>query len=305
MQMIQGKQKMPLLAMVHGEHGTGKTQLAETFPDPFFIVSEENCDIESKRYPRITSWPDFLKALNFLKKETFQTLVIDTIDGFQDLLHAHILDKEKEGMTINKAMGGYGAAASYAQNQMLAIRDTLIAPFWKQGKHILILCHTQRETIDNPLLEESYTKFTTRLHANSKGVGVSNVWCDWVDNILFMSEDNFTNKKDGKAYVSSNRDGRLLYAQPLGGFQAKSRLEFPPCINIPFKQGWNLLEPHYNAFYKSDDPELKVLKKEIHELLQKITDEDLKKKTLDKLKAIGDNKQRLGEAKEFIKGALK
>ena len=68
---------------------------------------------------------------------------------------------------------------------------------------------------------------------------------------------------------------------------------------------WSEIEKHVDAFYsKHSDPELVELKKEIFEMTKKIKDKSLMDSTRENLKSIGNDKQRLLKARDYIKGVV-
>ena len=147
-----GSVQKPVNMLLHGVHKIGKTTFARTAPNPIFITGEEIEEVEEAKLPKCLDWNDVLKYAKMIRDEdhNYETLVIDTVDSFQDLLFKHIM-KEDGASDMAVARGGYGKSYSYAKDQMIAFRDEYLVPIReKRNMNIILLCHSTKNKIENP-----------------------------------------------------------------------------------------------------------------------------------------------------------
>ena len=94
MNIDKGKKINPVTLLFHGEPGSGKSLFAHKFDEKaLFIGNETPFHYDCDRV--VTSnWNTFLETLAELKQgkhPEYKTIVIDTLDGMQDILENHLL----------------------------------------------------------------------------------------------------------------------------------------------------------------------------------------------------------------------
>ena len=301
----RGRVEKSIAVLVHAEHGEGKTYFGSHTPNPIIICGEEIDEVEQDKFPKCLKWDDFINQLGHVRDhdKTHETLVIDTLDSMEILLHKQILKEEDNGKaTMATACGGFGKAYDEAAQRMLFVRDDFLVPIRNRGVNIVLLSHTMRYRIEDPILQLSYERFEPKLHSKRNGMGVRSVFTEWVSIIGWGSTEKVkVMDKNGKENLYS--DGtRLLYCVQKPHIVAKNRYKLPE--SIPFE--WESLDKKVKEFYKKNvNPEAESLKMEIAGLVGQIREESLKKSTAINVSNVGNDVARLEKAKAFIEGHLR
>ena len=296
--ITKGKKRKPINCLLHGVHGIGKTTFGTKAPSPIFIAGEEIEEIESPRFPKCETFEDFLKYLAYVRDEDhdYKTLVIDTLDSIEALAWKKIL-KDDNAKNMARACGGFGQAYNLSMHMFTDVRDNYLAPIRdRKGMNIILLCHSTKNKIEDPLTMSSYDMFELKLHKNNKGQGTYTVFSEWVSIIAFANFEvyKYENKKTGKDYAVGEGE-RRLFCTPKPAYDAKNRFNIPDEINLDYNE-----IAHYIGLFYQDNSEVDSVKKEVLELTEKITDENLKMNTIKNIEAVGDDLERLNKAKQYI-----
>lgn len=246
----KGRKLKPLALMLHAPHGIGKSTFATEAPDPIYIGQEENDELDVARFPKVESWIDLENQLDTLLKEDhdYKTVVIDTIDGLQQVAEQVILsEKKNEGKTLATAYGGYGKGYEKMANMFLNIRDSYLIPLReKKGMNIVLLAHSEKVKHEDPMTNTSYDHFEVALHKK-----VKHLFEDWVSAILFanyylvIAENN-----SGKEYAEG--DGlRMIYTEERPSHVAKNRFDLDFEIEFKKKGTWDVIKKQVLKHFKT------------------------------------------------------
>src|SRR6516164_11844285 len=81
---------LPPRIIIHGKEGSGKTTLAEKFPGPIFLQTEDGCPagLSIATFGVLANYDDIISAIAALGHEhhNFQTVVIDSVDVLEPLI---------------------------------------------------------------------------------------------------------------------------------------------------------------------------------------------------------------------------
>src|SRR5262249_29766352 len=87
MQIIRTTAKLPPIIVLHGQPGIGKTTLAQNFPAPVFIQTEDGCPsgLEIDTFGLLDSYAGVINAIKYLGNELheYKTVVLDSLDKFE------------------------------------------------------------------------------------------------------------------------------------------------------------------------------------------------------------------------------
>ena len=81
----------PPRILIHGVHGVGKTTFAAGAHDPVFILTEDGLGtLDVSHFPLARTFDEVMQALAALYTEehAFRTLVVDSVDWLEPLIHA-------------------------------------------------------------------------------------------------------------------------------------------------------------------------------------------------------------------------
>ncbi|MFZ5365406.1 MAG: ATP-binding protein [Patescibacteria group bacterium] len=157
--------KPPVVMLVYGEGGVGKTTFTSTAPKPILA----DCEGGSKYFglrgismdvAMIEGWSDMKDFLELAKGEKYETVVIDPIGELMDKLKRFMVAKgdsklvQKDG---SPTMAGWGWLKKTMRDYIKVLRDS--------GKHVIIVAHIDEKfdedkMVKRPMIE---TKISTEL----------------------------------------------------------------------------------------------------------------------------------------------
>lgn len=244
----------PLCVLFYGVHGIGKTSFAAGAEKPIFVGVEENTEFDVPRFPRVTSWDVLKEQLNTLIKEKhdFRTLVIDTIDGLEDIAQAKILTGKNAGKNMETACGGYGKAYAEMAEMFIDLRDNYLEKLRNNGMQIIILAHSEKNKFEDPMLAISYDTYSTSCHKRVKPIVQ-----DWVQTILFANYDLVrAENNQGKEYAESLDGKRVIYTEERPSHVGKNRFDLPYELDFPKTGAWAVFKRLVWNFYQSTGAEM-------------------------------------------------
>lgn len=225
-----GPIEVPNLLMVYGPEGIGKSTFASDSPDPLFLGAEAGTNqLNVARLP-IESVPDFDKAVQLLlnEKHRYRTAVIDTVNHFEALLHAHICRRDNKANIESYGFGKGYVAALVEWRRVLAD----LAKLRKKGMHVILLGHAFVKKFDDPTLANPYDRY--QLEMNEKAAALLK---QWVDAVLFANFETFAVKEEGANKAKGFSSGkRFLHTERAAGFDAKNRFNLPARLPLSWAE---------------------------------------------------------------------
>lgn len=230
MKILTGKQNTARRTMLYGVHGVGKSTWASGAPNALILNLEDGVgDIDCAKTEVLLSFELFMETLNWLatNKHDFKTVVIDTLDWLESLIHAVIAKKANKASIADIGYGAGYKAALAEWDRVLTALDWLRK---ERGLNIVALAHAQVKRFDSPETE-SYDRYQPALHETA-----SAMWQEWCDEVLFASYKVFTRKEDqgfNKERNIATGDGlRYVRTQESAAVLAKNRLSMPTEIEF-------------------------------------------------------------------------
>src|SRR5262245_3464096 len=217
------------IILLYGAPGEGKTTTAARFPSPLFLPVERGIPggIEVDAIAGVNSFEAIMGALREIEAQgadNFRTIVIDTIDALEPLLHEFTC--ARHGWK-NIETPPYGKGWVLADEEWRAFIRVLTAIRNKHGVIILLIAHAGIERIDDPRVP-SFTMHAPRIHKRARAL-----LSDASDIIAFMSRDLRVVTDDRDRSRGQAAPGRFLFLQGTPGFLAKSRYRAPAKIEVP------------------------------------------------------------------------
>lgn len=297
MEIISGQIKKPFNVILYGVPGIGKSTWASKTPTPLFIGAEENDELTVQRLKKPTTWDEFLSQVQWIidHKPNYETLVVDTIDSIEKILHRHILSKDPKGAgSMSQAHGGYGKAYEKAETEFLILRSMLQRLRDEQGKGIILLAHSIKTQATDTILGLQYDTYEMSIHKKAQAVLV-----DWTSCVLFGNYIVHKVDDDNTDKVFAIGEGeRVVLTEKRPGFLAKNRYRLPFEMPLDFSY---FLEK-YHQFYESDN--LTETSQDIYDqcvgILSNISDDDLKVKVLASMEKSVNDTFRLKEIRKRL-----
>lgn len=299
MKISKGKKEKKMLGLIYGVDGVGKSSLGAQFPNPLFIGPENGTSyLDVARFEDINDWSSFIKAVDDVIKNIdaleYKTIVIDSLDWVEPLIHQFICKKYKVD-NLAHAAKGFGAGFKEAFDMQVELKNKL--KVINQKKHVLLIAHSQVTQFNDPLTELPYDRYELKLH-QSASVSPRAMWREFVDFIFFINSDVFTSG-DGKEARASD-SGIYLHTKRTPSYDAKRRVEMPDKIKFEKSGMFEIIE---SFFGKQEN--LDGLFKETLRQAEEMQDEELRKEMLAKLPKYKNDKNKLLEIQKYIEGVVK
>ena len=146
--IIKGKPQAPSKFIVMGDPMTGKTTLAAKAPKPLFISTDGNAAKAGLDAVNADSLGVVREAVqHFAENSDYDTLVIDTIEGVDDLFEKSIIQawNAETGQAVTSLNDvPYGKLTGQFNRRIAAFSETL----WSLPKNVIVLTYTKRRIDD-------------------------------------------------------------------------------------------------------------------------------------------------------------
>lgn len=231
-------QAQPVIAVIAGEQGLGKTTLGALMPKPVMIRTENGASaiegMDVAMFDIAKSTNDVYEQIKMLATEEhdFKTLVIDSTTAFDSLAVAEI---QKRNKTANLAAcdGGFGGGYHSVRAEHEKLYKFCQRLSQEKGMNIMFISHCETEEL-NPPDAEAYTRYNIQL-THSKQVDCAKVYSNNCDLVAFMKMVTYV--VDGKA----KSDGeRIITCYPSAAHVSKNRYGITD--DLTFQNGKNPFE---------------------------------------------------------------
>lgn len=274
----RGPRETPFSVVLYGPEGIGKSTFGAGAPNPIFLGTEDGTSqLDVASFPTPQKFSDVLDAIATLGAEEhdFRTLVLDTLDWLEPLIHAHVC--KANGKASIEAFG-------YGKGYVLALDEwrTLLAALGKlrtKGMNVVLLAHSRVKGYHNPAGDD-YDRYTMKLHEKAEQLVK-----EWADAVLFATYKVVTTEND-QGRIKAYGDGtRVAYTEHRPAWDAKNRYGLP--LEIPLDWG------DFEAAARAGSPKsLESLRERFVELVGKAS-EDLAAKAKKNLEKVGNDARKL------------
>jgi len=232
MQITRTTAKLPPIGIIHGPPGIGKTTLAQNFPAPINIQTEDGCPsgLEIDTFGLCESYASVIEAIKHLSTEPhdYKTVVLDSLDKLEPLVLAAVCAQYSFASIESP---GFGKGWVIADQWWL---DFLRGIDWLRRARnmiVVLIAHSEIATINDPRVT-SYTSYQLRLHKRARALVEDNA-----DLIGFLATDVvIKTEQSGFSKTRARADGgstRWLHTEGRPAFIAKNRFNMPERIRIP------------------------------------------------------------------------
>jgi hypothetical protein len=227
--VISGRKVKPPRVIVYGPRGIGKTTFASKAPNPIIVQTEDGADeLEVDRLPVVKSFTELMDNLAkiYREKHDFRTVVLDSIDWAEKLIHEEL--KREMG---EKDFAAYGRGAAMTVTYVERLIKAFDALREKRGMSCILIAHSYIKRFNSPE-GDSYDRYEIDLHQKSASI------CEeWADGIFFASQKIYTTTTDagfGKKITRGTGSGeRVMFTEERPAFTAKNRYKLP--VEMPFE----------------------------------------------------------------------
>jgi hypothetical protein len=283
-QVKKGKLKQPVLALVYGVDGIGKSTLGAGAPNPIFLGTEKGtANLDVARYPTPNSFKEVMAAIADLtkSKHDFKTLVIDSLDWLEPLVWEHACI-ENDWKNIEAA--GYGKGYVVANKYWLEMISAVGKLREATGMNIILIAHSQVKLAKDPSTQTEYDRYQLKLNEKSAAL-----WREFVDMVLFYNFQTYTKTVNGKTKAFGEGD-RILYTERRPGFDAKNRFGLEFEIPVFKEDPWACL---MSAMESANPNNIEAVKRAIAEMMGRMAEGALKEKVSAAVTAAANNFEEL------------
>jgi AAA domain len=214
--------------VIHGPNGIGKTTLAAQFPDPLILDAEDGSTHQNLARIQTPTEASFFEALRTLSGEenTYQTLVIDTIDVAEKFNRERVLKRHK---MKNIEDFGYGKGWTYLREEFDLFLSGCLDTFIRHGIHVVSIGHSTVKRIKPPGLSDAYDRYELKLDP----VNAARLR-EWADAVLFINWDvRISENAEGRVRGVGGKE-RLAFTTHCAAFDAKNRVNLPEKLECKF-----------------------------------------------------------------------
>jgi len=236
---------------IYGIPGIGKSTLASNFPDPLFLLTEENGVDGSKSLGVLTDYAELWSNIEeLLKLETFpfKTIVLDSLTKLDTLVTRYTLEKSptvgkerRPAETLAEAWGGYGAGYEKAASLHKALKYQL-DKFKGKGVAVVYIANIETKKYKSPE-HDDYDILTITMNSDKS----RSVYIDDVDAVLFCKIKSRlveANETSGRQIIKSS-DQHIIVSDVSAVHVSKNRFNLPKEIDMSFAELQKHI-PYYN-----------------------------------------------------------
>lgn len=224
--------------------GFGKTSFLTHANAPIFLMTRGETGLltlmdnkqvpPTPHLPEILSWQDLIGAVEFLRSEKHdrKTLVIDTANGAERLLHEYICERDFDGDWTDKGFMGYMRGYEVALADWRLLLNALDALRREKSMVVWFLMHSRIKTFKNPNGAD-YDRYTPEMHEKTWGVTRG-----WLDTIIFGQTE--VTVKAGARVADVHKKGKvegsgvrvICTNSDNPTYEAKNRMGLPEVIEL-------------------------------------------------------------------------
>lgn len=293
----KGKKKEPFNVILAGVAGIGKSTWGSGSPSPLFLGGEETGEIDVQRLPQAKSYADITAQVDHLLSSDceirYETLVVDTLDSIEKMLHEKILkeDPKATGSMIS-AHGGFGKSYEKSEHELINLRGKFKRLRDEKGKNLVFIAHTKKVVANDPILGLSYDTYELNLHQRAQAV-----FCDWVSGVFFANYIIHATAGTNTDKIFATGEGiRVILTEKRPGHVGKNRFNLPYEMPLDFKEFHNAFERFYNGSGETSDS----LKASIAGLCENISDKTRVTKIMETVEKAGNDMEKLKKIKSKV-----
>lgn len=221
-----GREPTPDRVLMVGVPGVGKSTWAGDAQGPvLFVRSEENRLPQDYVDPE--SWLEFVEVFDRHQDhipEGTRTVVIDLVDGFDEMAQDHVLRERFRGDRERFADYGKGAAEVHMEWRRAIGLVENVRRF--RGINVIMLCHAKVKSFRDPSGPD-FDRYEPVLASKDTGAYLKG----YADSVLFAVFQQ--NVRKGKAQAAGQ--SRVIHTQWSPAWDAKNRYGLPPRLPMSFE----------------------------------------------------------------------
>lgn len=243
-----GTRKVGVRAVISGVEKAGKTTIACGAPGALLIPLEMGFgSIAVAKTKQIEAFDELLATIDDIKGRAqkgnfpFRSIILDSATATEQRIHEKTIASDKDfkpgnpkGVTMEAALGGYGKAYGYANEQFGKLLSALDELAFYGGINIIFTAHVFASKMIDPAFGE-YDAWDLLLHSpkNNKNYGKREMLTQWADLIAFVHMPMFITKGDQIQQATSTTNARVAGVERQPSYVAGNRFGIVGTIPIP------------------------------------------------------------------------
>jgi hypothetical protein len=245
----RGRIAYPLWITLYSSEGLGKSTFGSRAPSPIFLDVEHGTrelDVDRFVFDEHTgrttpdSFAEILSALRVLENEEhgFKSVVIDTLDATEALIHAHICFRDaKQG--IEDYGFGKGYVAALDEWRLLVAQFERLR---KRGMNVITLAHAAVKTFKDPA-SDGWDRHQMKLHQSAAGIIKERS-----DIVLYGTYETYAVKNEKTKRVQGVSTGaRIIHTVHNAAWDAKNRHDLPEQMPLDWDDFYAAVQAHRPA----------------------------------------------------------
>ncbi len=283
----KGRLDVPHRVLAFGAEKVGKSTFAAGAPSPVFLCPENGTPhLDVERLPSPETWEELFEVLALVEGGEWKTLVIDPVNWLEDLAWARVVGgpnakfSEATRDDIEKYGGGYKKGYEAASGHWRNLINVLERNHYAKGRNVVFLAHAFVKNFKDPSGVE-YERFEVQMHTKASGL-----LRQWVDDVLFLRHE-VLRKVEGQKAVAVATGARVIHTEWSKAWDAGNRSALPAELPLSWAEYWGAVEAGRSR--------LSLLKKQIGELIEQISDVEVTKKATAMVAEAKESADRLTE----------
>jgi hypothetical protein len=285
---------------IYGPEGFGKSTLAAHAPSPIWCDADDGtANLDVSRYQFRDGLgghvPQTYEEINEMisdltvNEHPFKTLVLDTADRIESLMHKWQLERDSKPGPLNKGGSklismesyGFGKGPIIALEEWRAFCSRLDRLRYTRGMMIIILAHQQIRLFKNPDGED-FDRYSLRI--DPKAGGFLREWCEVT---AFGAFEDSAGKLQGERAAKGVSTGRrLLRFERTAAYDAKTRIALPAEVEVNAEDPWG---PFAEALREGSEADAPKLRDWIAAELERLADDELTAKVTKYVEEVKDD----------------
>lgn len=226
----KGTDDRPNRILLYGVEKIGKSTWAADAPAPVFVCSEDGLGPDLNHVQRIAvdGFAEVLAVVDELTRgdHDFRTVVIDTADWLEALIHRYICDRDGKDDIEAYGYGKGYVAAQGELRKLLAALDTMRLAL---NIEVIFLAHATIKAFANPA-GDNWDRYIMKGHDKFTGLIK-----EWSDVVLFARHEVYI-KKDSKTAAKGKPigDARVVHTNWDAAWDAGNRLSLPETLPLNY-----------------------------------------------------------------------
>jgi GTPase SAR1 family protein len=232
MEITRGRIQKAQKVVIYGPEGVGKSTLANKFPNPVYIDTEDSTvEMDVARLPKPSSFTMILEEIKYIKQnKPCSTLILDTADWAEQLAITELCSKRSvQGIEDL----GYGKGYVYLAEDFGKLLNAL-QELVDIGINVVVTAHAQMRKFEQPDEMGAYDRWELKLQKKT-----APLLKEWADMVLFCNYKTIVINVDNQGATKGKNKAqggvkRIMHTEHHACWDAKNRHGLPAELDMDY-----------------------------------------------------------------------